>query len=249
MTDVFLLCRSCGALCDLEHSSLDSVPDDQRTSESDAHAFWLTHREHGLEQVMRLPTAAIYDRPAWDPVATAWFHVRTARDSLVVRSWRSSIEEPRRYTVETNPPPEAGWAVNFDEGLLRRAFDMHFYPHAIRPAKVDRFLSLVHDLVSQLEGATIDTSFDDVEHANTAIAPFPNDLCDTLVSRSATIFDSWELERVAAFVRTHRLENGALALHIEHRFRQHPLSQAGPEQSRRAAPEGSPEAQSKRRST
>lgn len=212
--DGFLLCRRCGVLHPL---ALDGV--DGRSAE--AHAFALdlqlfrsTHAPHSLELVMRLPAPAISDRPVWDPMATTWFQVAAGSDVLWVRSSRSSISAVRQREVATAPPPMTRGRVDVDARLLRSALDRHFYPHAIRPQKLDCFVRLVQELIGQLDPTGLATSFDDAELANAGIAPFPEALCSLLLQGCADIFDEWELGRVAQFIGAHRHEDGALALRV-----------------------------------
>src|SRR5262249_9361925 len=119
----------------------------------------------------------------------------------------------RRHEVTSAPPPNTG-CIEVDEPLLRRAFDRHFFPHAVRPAKLERFVHAVHELVADLDPGEVETTFDDVALPNTSIGPFPPQLGDSLRSRCAPSFAAWELERVRSFIADHRLEDGALAVRV-----------------------------------
>jgi len=206
MHESFLLCRRCGVL----HPVPVHPCDDEETVQELA-AFRAEHEAHVLEDAQRLPDAALFDGPTWDPMSTRWFRVAASADELFVRSWRSSIEEPRRHELTSAPPLDAG-CVDVDEPLLRRAFDRHFHPHKLRPAKLERFVHTVHELIAELDPDEVETTFDDAALPNASIGPFPSDLCATLLTRSAPIFDAWELERVRSFVANHRLEDGGLAV-------------------------------------
>lgn len=207
MYESFLLCRHCGVLHPVHvHSG-----DDEAIQE--LAAFRAEHEAHVLEDAQRLPDSALFDGPTWDPMSTRWFRVDAGADVLLVRSWRTSIDEPRRHELTTAPPLDAG-CIEVDEPLLRRAFDRHFYPHAVRPAKLERFVHTVHELIADLDPGEVETTFDDAVLPNASIGPFPPDLCDTLLNRCAPIFDAWELERIRSFIADHRLEDGALAVRV-----------------------------------
>jgi len=207
MYDSFLLCRQCGVL-----HPVPAHPADEEAVEELA-AFRAEHEAHVLEDAQRLPDSALFDGPTWDPMSTRWFRVTAGADLLVVRSWRTSIDEPRHHEL-TSAPPQAAGCIEVDEPLLRRAFDRHFFLHAVRPAKLERFVHTVHELIADLDPAEVETTFDDVALPNASIGPFPPDLCDTLIDRCAPIFDAWELERVRSFIADHRLEDGALAVRV-----------------------------------
>src|SRR5262245_10312670 len=206
--DSFVLCRRCGVLYPVPVQPID---DEEAVQEFAA--FRIEHEAHVLEDAQRVPDSSFFDGPTWDPMSTRWFRVAAGADELIVRSWRGSIDEPRRHEVTSAPPPNTG-CIEVDEPLLRRAFDRHFFPHAVRPAKLERFVHAVHELVADLDPGEVETTFDDVALPNASIGSFPPELCDILLNRCAPIFDAWELERVRSFIADHRLEDGALAVRV-----------------------------------
>jgi hypothetical protein len=204
----FLLCRHCGML-----HPLPDQPEADDDAAQDLAGFRAEHAAHVLEDAQRLPDSALFDGPTWDPMSMRWFRVATGADVLLVRSWRTSIDDPRRYQISAAAPPVAE-CIDVDESLLRRALDRHFYPHAVRPAKLERFVYTVRQLVADLHPAEVETTFDDATLPNASIGPFPAELCDALVDRCTPIFDAWELERVRSFIADHRQEDGALAVRV-----------------------------------
>lgn len=208
MYESFLLCRQCAVL----HPVPAQVGADAEAVQ-DLAAFRATHEAHVLEDAERLPDSALFDGPTWDPMSTRWFRVLAGADVLLVRSWRESIDEPRHHEVTSAAPPAAG-CIDVDEALLRRALDRHFFPHAVRPAKLERFVHAVYELIADLDPGEVETTFDDAALPNASIGPFPPELCDVLVNRCEPIFDAWELERMRSFVADHRLEDGALAVRV-----------------------------------
>ena len=210
--DAFLLCRRCGVL----------MPTDScapwRTADGDAAAelatFRAEHDEHGIESAERVDERVRIDRPVSDPFATRWFQVAAGADVLAVRSWRVTIDDPRRYELaDGGLPPLSSW-VDVDEALLRRALDRHFYPHVIRPAQLEAFVSTVRDLLAPVDPAEIDIAFDDPSLPDAGIGPFPAPLADDLMARCAALFDPVGIERARSFIRDHRAEDGALAVRV-----------------------------------
>jgi hypothetical protein len=206
--EMFLFCRECAVL-----HPIGALHADDDDAALDLAEFRSGHEAHGLEQARCVPDSAVYDAPAWDPMATRWFRVAVGSELLQVRSWRASIEEPRRHEIATAPAISAE-RVEIDARLLRHALDRHFYPHALRPAKVERFIDTICALLATVDPAATATTFDDPSVPNASIGPFPARLCDTLLNRCSPIFDAWELERVASFIENHRFEDGALAIRV-----------------------------------
>ena len=208
MSQSLLLCRYCGVLHPLPGRS-----DADADLVNDLLTFRAVHESHGLLAAERLPDSALFDGPTWDPMSARWFRVAAAGEVLLVRSWRTSIDEPLRLTVTAAPPP-ATECIDVDEGLLRRALDRHFYPQIIRPVQVERFVDAVRTVIAALDPREVDTSFDDASLPNASLGPFPTALCEPLLARCAPFLDAWELERVRTFIAEHRLEDGALAVRV-----------------------------------
>lgn len=220
MTENFLLCRHCGTLFPLDFAFDEAVEPGEPSWELELRSFRQHHEGHPIVNASRVPDSVIHDRPAWDPMATAWFRVAIGNEELLVRSWRTSIEEPRRHDISTAPAPALDCSVEIDERLLRRALDEHFSPAEMRKLKLDRFVGSVQELLRRIDAAAVETSFDDVEVANAEIAPFPSPLCEALLSACQRIFNGGELAQAAAFIEENRFEDGALALRVRRDLRQ-----------------------------
>lgn len=209
----FILCQTCKVLYPLELAEILPAEEAEACAE-DLHAFRSEHRGHELEVVRRLPGASTYDRPAWDPMATEWFQVSCGQGTFLVRSWRDSVDEPRRRALQPGPLPAEQSSVEIDLAQLRRALDRHFFPHALRARKLDQFLVLVRELIQDIDPSSLEITFDDVEHANASFAPFPDELCDLLLVQCRSVFDESELQRVAEFIDSNRTAVGALAVRV-----------------------------------
>jgi len=206
VSDAFLLCRRCGVL----HPLLPTLADEDA---ADLAGFRADHEAHALEQARRVPDSALFDGPAWDPMSARWMKVTAGADIIVVRSWRRSVDEPRRHEVSPRVPTTTD-CVDVDERLLRDALDHHLYPQSLRPAKTERFVAAVRELLADLDPAEVEPSFDDVTVANASLGDLPEATCQALLKRCAGIFDDWELERLRSFIAEHRFADGALAVRV-----------------------------------
>jgi hypothetical protein len=206
VSHAFLLCRRCGVL----HPFPQPLDEDDAL---DLAQFRAGHEAHTLERATRVADSALFDGPPWDPMSARWLQVTAGNDVFVVRSWRRSVAEPRRHEI-TSRPPSVTDCVEVDAAAVRWALDRHFYPHALAPVKLERFVGALHELLADLDPLEVETSFDDATVANASIGPLPDAVCDALLARAAAIFHRWELERVRGFVAAHRYEDGVLAVRV-----------------------------------
>jgi hypothetical protein len=104
--------------------------------------------------------------------------------------------------------------VHIDPTDLRRALDRQFYPHVLRPTKLERFLSAVREVISQIDPDELAIAFDSADDPTVSFARMPETIYNTLVARCTDIFDPWELPRVVSFLDDNRREDGLLALRV-----------------------------------
>lgn len=206
MSHAFLLCRPCGLL----HPVLASSDEADR---EDLAAFRTRHGRHRLEHVDGIPGSALFDGPAWNPMSDRWLRVTAGSDTLVVRSWRPALCEPRRHELVAAAPRVTD-CVEIDEPLIRHALERHFHPHVLQAATRELIVETTRALVATLDPGDVVTSFDDPSCANASIGPLPHATADALLNRCATRLDPWTLDRLRRFISEHRLEDGALAVRV-----------------------------------
>jgi hypothetical protein len=179
-------------------------------------AFLNAHGGHNVTHVHRDDDCAVLStRPLWDPMATVSMEVTDGSRRFVLTAERNSVDEPRTYRIVPGRLHEAHpAAVEIDAGDVRRSLDRAFYPHVLRPSKIDRFVRTLSELVGHLEPCTLDVAFDDANDPAVSIAALPDTVCCELSQRCADIFDPPELARVLAFLNDNRSESGALAVRI-----------------------------------
>jgi hypothetical protein len=79
---------------------------------------------------------------------------------------------------------------------------------------LDRFISVVHDIVSHIPPNDLEIAFDDADDPAVSIARMPTESYQELLTRCTEIFDAWEWPRVSRFLRDNRGEDGLLALRV-----------------------------------
>ncbi len=216
MITSFLLCRPCRLLQPV--GSPGPWPETDANADADLEAFRFQHAGHGLEEALPVDERSVLEGALGDPMATRWFRVAVGVERLAVRSWRPSIDLPRRIEVVGGAVPESLTRVDVDERLLRVALDRHFYPQVIRTAQIEAVLAVVSDLTAPLDPYQVETEFDDPALPDTTIGPFPAGLGTALLERCLGLFDGAEVERLRSFIADHSGPDGALALRVHRRL-------------------------------
>lgn len=208
----FLACRDCGELCPL----LDPGGALLGNAEGDNlyDQFFAKHHAHQVACLWRSGSQLHSSRPVWDPMATLTFEVSDGDRSYVVSAGRASIEDERVYRFAPGALDVGNSEVQIDPNDLRRGLDLKFYPHALRPTKIDRLLSVVHEVINQIDPDQLEIAFDAADDPDVSIASMPDGTYNELLARCADIFDPWELPRVVAFLRDNRDADGLLALRV-----------------------------------
>jgi hypothetical protein len=210
----FLACRDCGELYPLLGPSGASLDATDVDSDDPFKAFLTRHRNHQIVCLWRRDAEVQADRPFWDPMATLTFEVTDGDRSYVVRAARQSIEGERVYQFLPGTLEVGNAEVQIDACDLRRGLDLQFYPHSLRPSKVDRFLASVHELIDQIDPHHLVIEFDAADDPQVSIATIPEQIFDDMLARCGEIFDPWELPRVVDFLRDNREADGLLALRV-----------------------------------
>ena len=208
----FTACHDCGEL----HPLVDSAAillDDGNGVDS-YQDFLARHRTHDMARVSRSGSECRADRPLWDPMATLTFEVTDGDLSYVVSATRQSIEDERVYRFALGVLDEAGHSeVQIDARDLRRGLS---YLQALPSAKIDRFLSALHEVISQIDPDELVTAFDDADDPTVSLADMPDEIYNEILARCTDIFDPPELPRVVAFLGDNRNADGLLALRVRH---------------------------------
>jgi hypothetical protein len=208
--DIFLACHDCGVLHPIE----PPPPSLDETASDDYAAFAADHVTHHTTRLVRQGDETASDQPLWDPMGTLAFQATDGEQHYVVIGRRESIAEPRTYRFAPGELETRNSEVLLDDRDLRRGLDRQFFPHALRPTKVDRFISVVHDVVSHITPNDLEFAFDDADNPAVSIARMPTESYHELLTRCTEIFDPWEWPRVSRFLRDNRGEDGLLALRV-----------------------------------
>lgn len=210
----FLGCHSCAVMVPTPPPELRDAPEEVADMLLALSEFLVDHLFHPIAQFVRGDKDAIASRPFWDPLAEITFEINDGHEVYTATASRSAIDEPRRYRFAAGPLPALGAEVEIDVHDLRRSLDLEFYPHALRPTKVDNLIKVLNERIGGLDGAQLDIAFDAPDDPTVSIAAIPPDTLEAVIAASAAIFEPWELDKVIRFLRDNSHEDGLLALRI-----------------------------------
>jgi len=211
--DLLLACHDCGVLLPVEPTEAaeqaGAAPED-----NDYLTFVAVHATHRTGHLLRQGEETLSDQPLWDPMGTLAFPATDGEQPYVVIARRESIEEARTYRFTSGILECRNSEVLVDDSDLRRGLDRQFFPYALRPTKLDLFISVVHDIISHIPADALEIAFDAADDPAISVARMPTESYQELLTRCTEIFDPWEWPRVSRFLRDNRGEDGLLALRV-----------------------------------
>jgi hypothetical protein len=71
----------------------------EETYDIERDAFLCRHLGHLLTPLKKKVDRYLADRPAWDPFRTAYEEVTDGRETFLLKSWRTQLDEPRQYAL------------------------------------------------------------------------------------------------------------------------------------------------------
>jgi len=208
--DSLLACHDCGVLYPVELTGLTAPP----AEDEEYLAFVSEHAAHRTAHLSRQDEETVSEQPLWDPMGTLIFVATDGDQPYIVVARRESIEEPRTYRFTPGTLEHRNSEVLVEDSDLRRELDRQFFPYALRPTKLDLFISVVHDIISHIPPDALEIAFDAADDPAISVARMPTESYQELLTRCTAIFDAWEWPRVSRFLRDNRGEDGLLALRV-----------------------------------
>ena len=207
-------CRDCHVL----HRVVTDLPPawDEAAQEvlEEQNDFVASHSAHRLARFRPCSSERLSDRPLWDPMATISFEITDGERMYVATGSRRSVDDPRVYRFAPGALKVSHTEITIDDVDLRRGLDMRFYPHAIRPSQLDRFVAIVRDVVSRIDPDDVEIAFADADDPAVGIACMPDFAYDELLARCSEVFAGWELSNISGFLSDNRDEYGLLSVRL-----------------------------------
>jgi hypothetical protein len=208
----FLACCDCGTLVPTAPGSQSRAGEVESGTTFDE--FAIEHRSHDLIELQRTDTEPVSEGALWDPMVRVHIELTDGDRLYVATASRPSIEEERVYSFRPSCLRTIAREVNIADTDVRRGLDLKFFPHAVRPTKIDDFLDALHEAIRDLAAEDLEIAFVDADDPHVSIAPMPEQAVQRVLVASSKIFDPWEFPLVERFLQENRQETGVLALRV-----------------------------------
>jgi hypothetical protein len=216
----YIWCRNCGAIHHV--SSFDRSPVYQFDSgevheipTNDWRDFMSQHAGHNLEPLTATGNDYSPDGSIADPMSAAYIEASNGHETLLLRRSRRSIEEPVRYEISKERVVERPLSLEIQEKEIRKEMKFHFSWAPAGPLedeKIDLFVSLWREMVSELDPQSVHTSEYSYSDENISYCRLDSSIVDALMTRCTGYFLPLELASIRRFVETHREACDVMAL-------------------------------------
>lgn len=210
----FLACHDCGTLVPADISERTGLNGAAQELALGLEEFVVEHGSHTLVELRRTKAESLSGGPLWDPMAAVHFELTDGARRYVARAWRACVDDPRRYELTPHVLQGAASQVNVDERDVRRSLDLEFFPHAVRPTKIDEFVEALRHALREVATEELEIAFVDAQDPAVSIARMPERTFQQLLAASARIFDPWEMPLMQRFLEENREGDGVLALRV-----------------------------------
>jgi hypothetical protein len=210
----FLACHDCGTLVPADIAERTDFNGAAQELALGLQEFVVEHASHSLSELRRTEAESVSNGPLWDPLAPIQIELTDGEQCYVASGRRACIDEARRYEFRLSTLRIVSCQVDIDERDIRRGLDLEFFPHAVRPTKVDEFVDALHNALREVETEDLEIAFVDAQDPAVSIARMPEPTFQRLLAASARIFDPWEMPLVQRFLEENREEDGVLALRV-----------------------------------
>ncbi|MGE0681233.1 MAG: hypothetical protein AB7P69_10095 [Candidatus Binatia bacterium] len=214
-------CRSCfevqllGA-AESAPRSWEQDSDLQRDEDDEQTAFLRKHFGHPLSPLKKKKDRHFSDRPVWDPFRIAYEEVTDGRETYILKSWRTDLDEPRRYTL-LRGTLEVSTTVQLPEEPLREELSRTF---SCSPQQAEMIVDRLQRVVASLPAEELLPAYcaaDDPELLFSYLNEHHLRKCVEVCQARSGIFDKAKLRD---FFVQHQ-QDDALMLEVRHSYRPH----------------------------
>jgi hypothetical protein len=207
----FILCRNCGAVHHV--TAFDKAPNYfvvagavQENHADDWRNFMNRHAGHGLEALKALGALYFPEGSAADPMAVGYLEVTNGHRNFLLRRSRRSINDPLTFEPIEARFGEPVVVLEIQEREIRKELKLrfgHVFGHVLSDAKVDLFIALFRDAVSQVDARVVTVTEPSYANDNISYAALETHTKDCLLQQCARQFTSSEVETLRRFIETH----------------------------------------------
>jgi len=183
--------------------------------------FMQRHAGHKLEALRAFGERQVQDRPSMDPMKERYIDVTNGQECFVIRSFRTSIEEPLDFELLTGRLKITRVSVEIQENEIRKEMNYHFpwEPSAsLVNEKIDLFIRLFKELVRDLDSSLINVPGYSYTNNSVVYGSLDARFIEFLMERCEPYFSTAELKGIKKFCEFHMGSDGVMGLLIKHAF-------------------------------
>jgi hypothetical protein len=215
------LCRSCFEVQLL--SAMESAPrsweqdsDVQRDADDERTAFLHRHFGHPLTPLKKKKDRYFSDRPVWDPLRIAYEEVTDGRETYILKSWRTDLNEPRRYAL-LRGTLEVSITVQLPEEPLREELSRTF---SCSPQQAEMIVDRLQRVVASLPPEELLPAYCAADDPHLLFSHLNERHLRKCVEACQTGSGMFDKARLRDFFVQHQ-QKDALTLEVHHSYRPH----------------------------
>lgn len=218
--DKFIWCRHCD---EVHHvSPFDQAPayaliagEARETPADDWRDFMDRHAGHKLEPLRGIGGRHLAAEVSLDPMSVGYVEVINGHETFLLRSSRTSIEEPLRYRLIRGRIVNAGTKIEVQENAIRKEMKYHFSWGPAEPLddqKIDLFIELFKEVARGLIPSEIRISEDSCSEPGVSFGLVDSNAFAQLMAKCAASFLPREIEGLRRFIDSHRKGSDVMTL-------------------------------------
>lgn len=195
---------------ELNADSQEEDTDDERT------AFLRGHFGHLLTSLKKKRDRYFSDRPVWDPLRIAYEEVTDGRETYILKSWRTDLDEPRQYAL-LRGKLEVSTTVHLPEEPFREELSRAFSCSAQQVAMI---VDQLQRVIASLPPEELLPAYCAADDPHLLFSYLPErhlQKCIEVCQTKSVIFDK---ARLRDFFRQHQ-QSDVLTLEVRHSYRPH----------------------------
>ncbi len=173
------------------------------------------HAGHKLEPMTATGNSYYPNGSAIDPMNARYIEISNGNEILLLRSSRSSIENPFSYEVVNGRLIQSGVSLEVQEDAIRKEMKLHFSSApsaALKDDKIAHFLTVFREVVSEIDPDSAREKGYSYTDDNVTYCELDIPTIDALMARCSRFFLPIELATLRRFVETHRQGDDVMAL-------------------------------------
>jgi hypothetical protein len=212
VSEQFIWCRNCDKIHHITKPDKCLNSEITKPATDDWRTFRDQHSSHNLEPLIAAGGRYFPTGKKTDPMAVAYIEVTNGRDRYLLQGARKSIGQPLQFALIKGRLADAGFRLQIQEAAIRKAMKHHFDGAQFADEKIDGFISLVREVVTEIEPSSLRVSGYSATDSNVAYGQMGETEVDALMAKCAVQFEDADVESIRRFVEAHRENSAVMAV-------------------------------------